>query len=48
LDYKQTAGRWQWALGNKKANTREQLAQIRHQQAEVSKAHGALPSWHLR
>jgi len=23
-DYKQTVGRWQWALGSKKANTREQ------------------------
>ncbi len=29
----QTVGRWQWALGSKKANTREQLAQIRLQQA---------------
>jgi hypothetical protein len=38
LDYKQTVGRWQWALGSKKANTREQSAKIRHQQAEVSKA----------
>ena len=33
MEYKQTIGRWQWALGSKKANTREQLAQIRHQQA---------------
>ncbi len=37
-DYQRTVGRWQWALGSKKANTREQLAKIRHQQEEVSKA----------
>jgi hypothetical protein len=29
-DYKQTAGRWQWALGSKKAKTREQWVKIRH------------------
>ena len=32
-DYKQTVGRWQWALGSKIANTREQLGKIRHRQA---------------
>jgi hypothetical protein len=32
---------WQWALGSKKANKREHMAKIRHQQAEGSKAQSA-------
>ncbi len=31
-DYKQSVGRWQWALGSKKANTRGKSVKIRHQQ----------------
>ncbi len=41
-DYKQTVGRWQWALGSKKANTREQLVQITHQQAVNAESNSVL------